>query len=387
MTFMPLKPSAYADRTHPDFAAACRSWNLAFRHHPALVAEPTSIDEVAAAVAYARDNGLRVAIQSSGHGPVMEADGGAMLLSLRRMDSYRINPAAATATLGGGAQWTSVLAEAQDSGLAPLVGSSPHVGAVGYSLGGGFRWLARRHGLAVDRVRALTVVLADGSVVRATMFDNTELFWAMLGGGAGTLGVVVEMETGLVPVTDVYAGNLFYPIDAAGDVFTFWRDWVEDVDPEFTSSFLLCAFPDLEAVPPPLRGRSFAIVRGCHCGDEEDGQGLVDRWRAWRTPELDTFRTLPFRAMETISNDPIDPIPALSSGRWLSDPDRTTLSAMHNLLESGGMFAEIRHAGGATVWPNPTVSFSARSADFVLEAVSVTPTPEAGQPRGPRSPG
>lgn len=270
MTFMPLKPSAYADRTHPDFAAACRSWNLAFRHHPALVAEPTSIDEVAAAVAYARDNGLRVAIQSSGHGPVMEADGGAMLLSLRRMDSYRINPAAATATLGG---------------------------------------------------------------------------------GAGTLGVVVEMETGLVPVTDVYAGNLFYPIDAAGDVFTFWRDWVEDVDPEFTSSFLLCAFPDLEAVPPPLRGRSFAIVRGCHCGDEEDGQGLVDRWRAWRTPELDTFRTLPFRAMETISNDPIDPIPALSSGRWLSDADRTTLSAMHDLLESGGMFAEIRHAGGATVWP------------------------------------
>lgn len=364
--------------THPRFVEAGQPWNLSFQHRPAAIAEPTSVSDVVAAVANARSRGLRVAIQATGHGPTALADEQSLLLSLRHLDWLTIDSDRATATVGGGALWAPVLAQAQEHGLAPLLGSSPHLGAVGYSLGGGLGWLARRHGLAVDRVRRLTVVLADGAVVVASPSEHTELFWALLGAGAGSLGVVVEMETELVPVTDVYAGNLFYPIDAAAAVFDRWCAWIEEADADFTSSFLLSSFPDLDIVPPPLRGRSFTIVRGCHCGDPAEGAALVDRWRAWREPVLDFFAPTPFRQMAAISQDPVDPLPALTSGRWLQEVDRTTFTAISDLMTQPGLlFSEIRHVDGALAQPNPAASFAAREGRFTLEGVAITPTPEA----------
>lgn len=271
-----------------------------------------------------------------------------------------------------------MLGASQDHGLAPLLGSTPHLGAIGYSLGGGTGWLARQHGLAVDSIRSLTVVLAGGTVVTASPESEPELFWALCGAGGGSLGVVVEMTVGLAPVSEVYAGNLLYPAEAADDVFGFWREWVRGVGSEMTSSLVVMAFPEMEIVPPPLRGQTFTIVRGCHCGDPAEAQALVDGIRSWRTPVVDMFGPLPFREMAAISQDPVDPIPATLTGRWFADADGSSLQAMVEFVGASGLFAELRHSGGAVRTPNPAVCFAARDAEFVLAAVAITPTPESG---------
>ncbi|MFW6034147.1 MAG: FAD-binding oxidoreductase [bacterium] len=364
----------------PRYDEARSAWNLAYTHRPAVVVDAGSVADVVEAVHYAAAHGLTVAVQATGHGVAVPADDAVLLLT-RWLDHVQVHPAAGTATVGGGATWVPVLAAAQREGLAPLLGSSPGVGAVGYTLGGGFGWLARRYGLSADRVRSITIVLADGWVVQATPSSHPDLFWALLGGGAGTLGVVVEMEIDLVPVADVYAGNLLYPVDAASEVFEFYREWSADLPDEITSAFNITAFPTFDIVPEPLRGRTFAIVRGCHCGDPGEAAALIDRWRAWRTPEFDMFGPMPFAEAAAISQDPVDPIPATTSGRWLTGLSDDVPAAMLDALAGGDgsspiLFTEVRQAGGAIARSGSGTSFSTRDAACSLEVVGITPGPE-----------
>lgn len=370
-----------------DERRAC--WNLAHEHRPAVIVSAASPADVQAAVRFAAERGLRIAVQSTGHGVARPADDEALLLDLAALDHVAMDAGNQVAVIGGGATWSPVLAAAQQHGLAPLLGSAPHVGAVGYTLGGGFGWLARQHGLAVDRVRRLAVVLADGRLVQASTTDNPDLFWAMLGAGTGSLGVVVEMETGLVPVRDVYAGSLLYPASDAADVFDFYLDWIQTVGEEVTSAFNITAFPPLDVVPEPLRGRAFAILRGCHCGDPGEAQALLDLWRRWRKPTIDMFGPMPFSAAASISQDPVDPVPASTSGRWLRRASADTLAAMSETVLGGPapspvLFTELRQAGGAIDRSNPAASFAARGASFSLESVALTPTPEAHEEAGRR---
>ncbi|MBO9521434.1 MAG: FAD-binding oxidoreductase [Nocardioidaceae bacterium] len=355
----------------PRYDAASAGWNRSFQHRPAAVAQASTTAEVVEAVRAARAQGLQVAIQATGHGPAALAGDRALLLCLRGMRQVHVDPRRAVARVGGGARWTDVLGPAQDVGLAPLLGSSPQVGAVGYTLGGGIGWLARHHGLAVDSVRSLTVVLADGEVVVATALSEPDLFWALLGGGAGSLGVVVAMEIALVPVDRVYAGNLLYPLEDADEVFALWHRWIEDAPAELTSAFNVSAFPDIDAVPAPFRGRRCAIIRGCHSTDSPEARAYVDRLRAWRRPEADLFGPIAFRQAATISRDPDEPTPVCVTGRWLESVDVSTVAAMTAAVEGGALFVEVRHAGGAVARPNPAASYAARDSDFLLQAVGV----------------
>lgn len=356
------------------------AFNLTWDQHPAVVVAPRSAAEVAAAVRFAADLGLGVAVQATGHGLAAAADD-ALLIVTADMDDVAIDAAAATARIGAGALWGSVLAPAQDAGLAPLLGSSPGVGAVGYVLGGGLGWLARKYGLAADSVRSFEVVTADGWVRRAGPEENADLFWALRGGGAGSLGVVTEMEIGLFPVTTVYGGNLLYPAEDAADVLARWRDWIGAVPDELTSGVTLMNFPPFEEVPEPVRGRSFAIVRGCFCGPVEDGKALIDSWREWRAPTLDMFGEMSFRDAATISNDPVDPIPAMATGRWLGDLDDEVIEALIAAVYPRGgpppvIFAEVRHCGGA-ISSGPAAAYGNRDAGLLLEVVGIAPSPEA----------
>lgn len=365
----------------PDYTQAAAAWNVAWTHRPAAVVVAADAHDVAAAVTHAREAGLGVAVQSTGHGVTVPADEHSLLLTMGRLDGVHVDPAARTATVGGGVTWAPVLAEAQRYGLAPLLGSAPHVGAVGYSLGGGFGWLARRYGLAVDSIRSLRVVLADGSTVTASAQENPELFWGLCGSGGSHLGVVVEMTIELFPVAEVYAGSLLYPAEAAADVFEHFREM--RAGEEFTGAFGIMAFPPLEMVPEPIRGKSFAIVRGCHV-DLEAGARLVDDWRTWRSPALDMFGVLPFGRAGEISQDPEDPLPGATNGRWLARLSDGVGEAMREAVLGGEgpspvLFAEARQAGGAAARPNPAVSFEARDGQYALEMVSLLVAPGAGQ--------
>ncbi|MGD9704335.1 MAG: FAD-binding oxidoreductase [Acidimicrobiia bacterium] len=366
------------------YDAARAAWNVVVQQRPAVIVVPESVGDVAAAVRFARANGLRVAVQATGHGVARPSDGAVMIVTAR-LDAVTIDPAARTARVSAGAKWGAVLAPAQEHGLAPLLGSTTDVGAIGYTLGGGMGWLARHYGLASDSVRSFDLVTPDGSQVHASADEQPELFWALKGGGGGTFGVVTAMEIELYPVRTVYAGNLLYPVEMAREVMTRWRDWASTASDELTSSVVIMNFPPLEEVPEPVRGRSFVIVRGCWSGDLAEGEALLDEWRNWRAPALDLFGPMPFSAADGISNDPVDPMPAMVTTEWfdvLADEAidvliRATVAAPGH--QPTLAFSEIRHAGGAVRANAPKAANDrGRSGEFLLEMVGIAPHPHAG---------
>ncbi len=231
----------------PEYEQARKGFVLTVDQHPALILVASDSQDIQAGLEFARRHGLGVAVQSTGHGTVRPAEG-ALLILTRELDEVRIDAQAQTAWVGAGARWGSVLEKAQAVGLAPLLGSSPGVGVVGYTLGGGMGWLARKYGLAVDSVNHFELISADGRTLRASTEENADLFWALRGGG-GNFGVVTGMEIRLYPVTQVYGGNLFYPAEDAREVFARYREWVKTLPEEMTSAIVLMNFPPLPVVP------------------------------------------------------------------------------------------------------------------------------------------
>ena len=210
---------------------ARQAWNLAVDQRPAVVVEAGSAADVAQAVRYARAHGIRIAPQGTGHGagPLEPLDG-AMLLRTTRMRRVSIDPAARTARAEAGAVWQDVTVPAAQHGLAALAGSSPTVGVTGYTLGGGLGPLARRYGLAANSVTAAELVTPGGDLVRADADHESDLFWAVRGGGG--VGVVTALEMRLDPVRELYAGDLFFPIQRAAEVLHAWREWTATVPDE-----------------------------------------------------------------------------------------------------------------------------------------------------------
>src|SRR5262249_18571008 len=180
-----------------------------------------------------------------------------MLLRTTRMRQVGIDPATRTARAEAGAVWQDVIVPAAEHGLAGLAGSSPNVGVTGYTLGGGLGWLARRYGLAANSVTAAAPVTPDGGPGRAEPGHEPEPFWAIRGGGG--VGVVTALEMRLYPVRELYAGDLFFPIQRAAEVLHAWREWTAMAPDEVTSMVHLLRLPPLPEVPEPLRGRAFAI--------------------------------------------------------------------------------------------------------------------------------
>ncbi len=178
-----------------------------------------------------------------------------------------------------------------------------------------------------------------------------------------------------------YAGNLFYPAAAAGSVLRRWRDWLATLPQAFTSSVVLMNFPPFESLPDHLRGRSFAIVRGAWPNASEVGDELMSYWREWRTPEVDTFGSLPFARVAEISNDPTDPVPAGGTGLWMRAlSDDTIDELIETTFDEGGrpllIFSEVRHTAAPVADGESLTAVNERGALLLLEMLGVTPTPE-----------
>jgi FAD/FMN-containing dehydrogenase len=356
------------------------AWNLMVQQHPNVIVVAADAADVAEAVRFARENNLAVAIQATGHGVALPAND-ALLIITSSLDHVSINPEQRTARFGGGIKWHKVLNAAQEHGLAPLLGSSPYVGATGYTLGGGMGWLGRKYGLAVDSVRSVELVTANGDVIRASDTENTDLFWAVRGGGAGTFGVVTEVEIELFPVATVFAGNLMYPATMTREVFTRYREWVKDAPEELTSSVLIMNFPPIPEVPEFLRGQSFVMVRGCYTGDLEKGKALIQQWLDWKQPLVNAWEEMPFTNSGVISSDPVDPMPGFSTSERLQEISDVVIdSLVRHVVPAGAppavAFAEIRHAGGAIAKVDPNSNaYSNRHVPFMLHMVGAVPVP------------
>jgi len=367
--------------TDAGYDQARKAWNLTVDQRPALIATPQDAEDVIEAVRFAREQGLKIAVQSTGHGTVHPADGSLLILT-SRLNQVRVNSEAHTAWVGSGQKWGGVLAEAQAYGLAPLLGSSPDVGVAGYTLGGGIGWLARKYGMASDSVISFELVTATGQIVRASQSENPDLFWALRGGG-GSFGILVGMEIKLYPVASFYGGNLVYPVEWAPEVFRRYREWIVEAPDELTSSVLLMNFPPIPDVPEPLRGKSVVMVRGCYCGPGSEGERILRFWRDWRAPAIDDFISRPFSQIAEVSNDPVDPSPGLTTGLWMKDLSDDAIDSLIRFSgpgegESPLVVTEVRHAGGAISRLDPQASaYSHRQEVHLLELVGGTPTPEA----------
>jgi hypothetical protein len=358
------------------YEEASLAWDRAVVQHPALIVAARTTGDVADAVRFARQHELAVAVQSTGHGVSLGADGALLILSAGLKD-LRIDAARQSATIGAGLVWGEVLEQAQKSGLAPLLGSSPGVGVVGYTLGGGLGWLARKYGLAADSVTAFVVVNADGVTLRASRDENAELFWGLRGGGGG-LGIVTAMEIKLYPVKQVYGGNLFYPAEMAKEVMQRYRDWIRTMPEELTSSVVLMNYPPLPQLPETLRGKSFVMVRGAYAGELAQGAELLRNWREWQTPLIDDFKGMPFSEVARISSDPVNPMPSNGSGGWMCDLSDAAIDTLIRFAQPQDRpplltLVEVRHVGGKMQQEQDPGAFSHRDAALLLSAIGFAP--------------
>jgi FAD/FMN-containing dehydrogenase len=364
----------------PDWDEARRAWNLAADQRPAAVVHAESAADVAAVVEYAGANGLRIAPQGTGHmAAALESLEGVMLLKTTRMRGVEIDAENRRARVAAGTIWQEVADAAAEHGLVALAGSAWDVGVVGYSLGGGMGWMARRYGLSANNVLAVELVTADGRHVRADADNEPDLFWALRGGG-GNFGVVTAIEIRLFPHSEIYAGVLFWPMERAREILNAWREWIEDVPEDVTSVGRLLRFPPIPELPDHLRGRSFVVVEAAVLGSEAEGIEMLRPLRELE-PVMDTVATMPVERLSEVHMDPPGPAPGLGDGTMLADLPADAIEAILAAAgpesDSSLLSVEVRHLGGELARPSSEKgAVGALDAGFAFYALGIAPNPE-----------
>jgi FAD/FMN-containing dehydrogenase len=285
--------------TSPAYDAARRLWNGAIDRRPACIARCTGAADVVAAVRFARERDLEIAVRGGGHnvaGTAVCDDG--IVIDLSAMRAVWVDPAGRTVRVQGGALWGDVDHETQAHGLATTGGIVSHTGVAGLTLGGGIGFLMRKHGLAVDNLLAAEVVTADGSILRASADEHPDLFWALRGGG-GNFGVVTSFRFALHPVGPaVMAGPVFWAAEDTIDVLRFYRDFAAEASDELGSVIRLGTVPPLPAIPEDLHWRPAVAVACCYAGAVEDGERAVQALRRFGTPLIDLLAPSPYVAFQ-----------------------------------------------------------------------------------------
>lgn len=368
----------------PDWDNARQAWNLTVDQDPAAIALVESAGEIVGAVGYARQNGLRIAVQGTGHGASSLGPlSGTLLLRTERMRDVQIDMETSVARVEAGALWIDVVEAAARHGLAPLAGSAPDVGVVGYTLGGGVSFLGRKHGLAAHAIVAAEVATADGQLVRADEESNRDLLWALRGGG-GSFGAVTALELRLFPLAEVYAGILWFPFERASEVMHAWAELSRgDLPDELTTIGRLLQLPPLPEIPEPVRGKSFAIVEVIHCGDAAEADTLLEPLRALG-PAMDTMRPTPLPELSKLHMDPDHPVPNVGDGLMLESLPAKAVDELIRVVgpDSGSplLTVEVRHLGGALGRPRPEhAALASAPGEYGLVAVGIAATPDAGR--------
>jgi FAD/FMN-containing dehydrogenase len=363
---------------------ASRAWNLAAHQAPALVVVAGGAADVMAAVRFARDAGIGVGVMATGHGVGAPCDGG-VLINTSKMKGVRVDPASGTARVEAGALWADVVQEAQPHGLGGLMGSTSHVGVVGYTMGGGFGWLGRKYGFNAASVREADVVTAAGELVRLSAEDNPDLFWG-LGGGGGNFGIVTSLKFDLYPVGTLYGGDIFYPMEKAAEVLGAYARWSAGLPDEWSTGVAFLNIPPLPALPELLRGRSVIALRGCYCGESPgDGEEMLRPVREeLGEPIMDTFGPMPFAAMDSISMDPVDPMGARQHSEMLRELSPEAIETLVEVAGAGSdsplILLELRQLGGALTRTADRLSTMGKGdSKFIMNGIGPAFTPEMAE--------
>jgi hypothetical protein len=334
----------------PGYTEECSTFNLTTPLRPRVAVGVETVADVQAAVRFAAEHNLGIAIRGGGH-MVAKQKRDVVLVNMSRMRSVSVDADARRVRFGGGALWQDVLDAATPLGLAPMNGSSPTVGATGYLLGGGQSpCLGRSFGWAAEHISTLEVVTADGAVRRVTAEAESELFFA-LRGTKGNFGIVTAVESELIVVTHIYGGGLWFAGEDVAEVLHTWREWAADIPNEMSSSVAIQRLPPDPALPDPLRGTFVVHVRITYNGTAEEAEKLLVRLRNAAPTILDTVGVLTYAQAATIHMDPPMPIPYVDRSCGLAE---LTAQSVDALVRFAGpqsdcklVSIELRRLGGA----------------------------------------
>ena len=278
---------------------AVNIWNGAITRRPAVVASCASSSDVAAALAFARQQGLEVSVRGGGHnyaGFALCDDG--LMIDLTPMKSVSVDATARRARCGGGTTWGALDAATQTHGLAVPGGFISLTGVAGLTLGGGFGWLSRLAGLSADNLVGAEVVTADGKVLHASESDNPDLFWALRGGG-GNFGVVTEFEFGLHRVGPMLQLGLFmFSPDQGGDLFRFARDFVETLPDDCGVFMAGLSAPPEPFVPAELHFTPAFALAVVGLGDEQEHARLIEPIKQALDPIVELITPIPYVGLQ-----------------------------------------------------------------------------------------
>lgn len=280
-------------------------WNAMHDKRPAVIVRATGVADVIAAVRFARENDLLLAIKGGGHSlPGFSCCDDGLMLDLSLMKGIRVDPARHTVRAQGGVLWGDLDHETQAFGLAVTGGQVSHTGIAGLTLGGGIGNLMRTCGATVDNLIGADVVTADGRLIHASADENPDLFWALRGGG-GNFGVVTEFEYKLHPIGPLVTGGMIaYRAADAAIMLEWWRERMAQAPDDLQIVAVFLTAPPAPFVPAPLHFQQLIAFIICHTGAMEDGQKALDDLRAFRTPALDMAGPIPYTMLQTLIDEP-----------------------------------------------------------------------------------
>ncbi|HEY7968051.1 MAG TPA: FAD-binding oxidoreductase [Solirubrobacteraceae bacterium] len=352
-------------------------WNGMIDRRPALVARCAETADVVAAVNFARDQGLVVAVRGGAHNVAGNAtcDDG-LVIDLSPMKRVVVDGDARTARAGGGLTWGDFDRATQAAGLATTGGLVSTTGIAGFTLGGGVGWLMRRHGLACDNMIGAEVVCADGRVIEAS--GDPELLWGLRGGG-GNFGVVTEFEFALHPVSTVLGGLVAWPLERARDVLRFWRSWTASPPEELCTLAAILYGPPEPFIPPELHGAPIIAIACFHTDPEGSAQADVAPLRELEPP-VDVLSPMPYTVVQSLFDASAPP--GLRSYWRSSYMNEISDEAIDVLLGHAGSLpfpmgaVHIHQLGGEMARVGETdTAYGNRSASFLTNFLGVWPDP------------
>ncbi|UCH30909.1 MAG: FAD-binding oxidoreductase [Myxococcales bacterium] len=282
------------------YDAACTLWNAMIVRRPALVARCAGAADVIRAVRFAADNELLLAVRGAGHNIAGKGvcDGG-FLIDLSGLRSVHVDPERRVATVDPGATLGDIDDETQLYGLAVPTGINSTTGIAGLTLGGGFGWLSRKHGLTVDNLRSARVVTASGELLTASEDENADLFWGLRGGG-GNFGVATSFEFDLCEVgPEVLSGLIVHPLSAAPELTREYREFARDLPADLNVWLVLRKAPPMPFLPPEVHGTEVAILAAFYSGELSEGERLLQPLRDYGDPIADVISPHTFIQWQT----------------------------------------------------------------------------------------
>jgi len=284
----------------PQYDSARKVYNGMIDKHPALIARCVDVADVIGAVNFARENRMTLAIRGGGHnGPGLGTCDHGVVADLSRMRGIRVDGASGSVRVDGGCVWGDVDHATHPFGMAVPCGFISTTGVGGLTLGGGIGYLTRRYGLTIDNLLGVDMVLADGRPITATEKENKDLFWAVRGGG-GNFGVVTAFRFKMQPVSTVYGGPIFWPMEQAGHILKTWSKFILDAPEELNGWFGFVTVPPAPHFPQQYHGQKMCVITWCYTGDVKNGDRVLKPIREWSKPSMDFAGAIPFPALNSM---------------------------------------------------------------------------------------